>query len=132
MQRPPAIATWSRSVRRSIVDRMRAGEAAGVNRGLMLIDPDFGFGTTFARPHTSRRAAAVHSARIVVEICQMGVLAAFTGRPVQRRVIGSVAAALIAIKRRAIVVRAHDGVSQRTASAFVACDRREYGHDQRF
>jgi hypothetical protein len=68
----------------------------------------------------------------MVEICQMGVLAASTGRPVQRRVIGSVAVALIANKRPAIVVRAHDGVSQRTASAFMACDRREYGHDQRF
>lgn len=85
-----------------------------------------------ARPHTSRRAAGVRSARTMVEICQMGVLAALTGRPVQRRVIGSVAVALIANKRRAIVVRAHDGVSQRTASAFMACDRREYGHDQRF
>ena len=85
-----------------------------------------------ARPHTSRRAAGVHSARIMVEICQMGVLAALTGRPVQRQVIGSVAVALIANKRRVIVVRAHDGVSQRTASAFMACDRREYGHDQRF
>jgi hypothetical protein len=68
----------------------------------------------------------------MVEICQMGVLAALTGRPVQRRVIGSVAVALIANKRRTIVVGAHDGVSQRTASAVMACDRREYGHDQRF
>ena len=87
---------------------MRAGELAGVNRGLMLIDPDFGFCKTFTRPGASRRAAAVDSARIMVGISQMGVLEAFTGRLVEQRV---------AIKRGAIVVRAHDRVSQRTASA---------------
>ena len=105
---------------------MRAGELAGVNRGLMLIDPDFGFCKTFTRPDASRRAAAVDSARIMVGISRMGVLEAFTGRPVEQRVTGSVAAALIAIKRGAIVVRAHDKVSQRTASVFIACDRREW------
>jgi dihydropteroate synthase len=68
---------------------MRAGELAGVNRGLMLIDPDFGFCKTFTRPDASRRAAAVDSARIMVGISQMGVLEAFTGRLVEQRVTGS-------------------------------------------
>lgn len=69
--------------------RMRAGELAGVNRGLMLIDPDFGFCKTFTRPDASRRAAAADSARIMVGISQMGVLEAFTGRLVEQRVTGS-------------------------------------------
>jgi dihydropteroate synthase len=72
------------------------------------------------------RQSTVLSAHIMVGISRMGVLEAFTGRLVEQRVTGSVAAALIAIKRGAIVVRAHDRVSQRTANAFIACDRREW------
>lgn len=72
------------------------------------------------------RKSAVLRAHITVAIFRVGVLDALTGRSVKQRVAGSVAAARISIKHGAIVVRAHDRASQGTASAFVACDRREW------
>ncbi|MDQ3856469.1 MAG: dihydropteroate synthase [Chloroflexota bacterium] len=128
MQRSPRHRNAVVEVRSSIADRMRAGEPAGVNRKLMPIGSGLGCGKTFARPDALRRAAQSTGLRahIMVAILQMGVLEALTGRSVKQRVAGSVAAALISTKHGAIVVRAHDRVSQRMASAFLACDRQEW------
>jgi hypothetical protein len=96
---------------------MRAGELAGVNRGLMLIDPDFGFCKTFTRPGASRRAAAVDSARIMVGISQMGVLEAFTRSPGR--------AAIRDQARGNCRSRARQSIST-NGQRLLACDRREW------
>jgi dihydropteroate synthase len=128
MQRPLRHPDVFLEVRSSIADRVRAGEPGGVNRKLVLIDLGFGLSETSYDPTLSpelRQPTALR-AHIAVAIFEMGVLAAPAGRSVKQRVTDSVTAALISIKSAVITGRARDRVSQRTASAFLACDRREW------
>ena len=102
---------------------MRTAELAGVNQELILIDPGFGFGKTLAHNVTllaELRQFTGLGARIMVGLSRKSMIGAITGRPVELRLAGSVAAAIIAVQRGANVVAVHGVAATRDALAVLA------------
>ena len=87
-------------------------ERAGVAGDRILVDPGLGFGKT------SEQSAALLAASdyltqqtgcpVLIGASRKGFIGALTGRPVGERLIGSVAAAVLAVLHGASVVRVHD------------------------
>lgn len=92
-------------------DRTVACEQGGIARRRLLLDPGFGFGKTLehnlALLGGLDRFAAT-GLPILVGISRKSMLGQITGREVNDRVAGSIAAALIAVERGARIVRVHD------------------------
>lgn len=85
---------------------------AGVAGDRILVDPGLGFGKT---PEQSAALLAASDyltqqtgCPVLIGASRKGFLGALTGRPVGERLIGSVAAAVLAVLRGASVVRVHD------------------------
>jgi dihydropteroate synthase len=94
-----------------LLERARALEAAGVARGRIALDPGFGFGKAFAHNATllaglGRLAALGYP--VVAGLSRKRMIGEITGRPVEDRVAGSIAAALLAVQNGAQIVRVHD------------------------
>jgi len=91
--------------------RARACEAAGIGRARLLIDPGFGFGKALG--HNLRllnnldRVAAI-GLPVVVGLSRKSMIGNVLDAPVERRLHGSLAAAVLAVARGARLVRAHD------------------------
>jgi dihydropteroate synthase len=93
--------------------RKRAGAClkAGIPAERIFIDPGFGFGKTLAHnielfkaiPRLSRLGYP-----LLVGVSRKSMLGAITGKPVEERLAASVAAAVLASRRGAAVVRVHD------------------------
>ena len=84
---------------------------AGVSHDRIVVDPGFGFGKTQDHNLTLLRALPALAARgwpVLVGMSRKGMIGRLTGRPVEQRLAGSVAAALIAVERGAAIVRVHD------------------------
>jgi dihydropteroate synthase len=120
MQRSPRYHDVISEVRRFLADRISAAERAGVKPELMLVDPGFGFGKTLAHNMTllaGLRQLTGLGTRMMVGLSRKSMIGAITGRPVELRLGGSVAAAIIAVQRGADVVRVHDVAATRDALA---------------
>jgi dihydropteroate synthase len=91
------------------IDRL---EISGVNRHRICIDPGFGFGKTFE--HNLALFRNLESLRkrldmpLLVGVSRKSMIGQITGKPVQERLAGSVAAALAAAAHGADIVRVHD------------------------
>jgi dihydropteroate synthase len=109
--------------------RMAACEAAGIRRERILLDPGFGFGKTLTHNLTllwGLRAVAALGPPILVGLSRKSMLGTLTGRPVTERLAGSLAAAVLAVERGAVLVRAHD-VAETVDALAVAAALREAG-----
>jgi dihydropteroate synthase len=111
MQADPRYADVVADVGEFLKDRARACEAAGIPGDRILLDPGFGFGKTLqhnlelfrALPRLCRLGYP-----LLVGVSRKSMLGALTGRPVEQRLAGSVAAAVMAARLGAAVVRVHD------------------------
>lgn len=91
--------------------RARALEAAGVAAGRIAIDPGFGFGKTLDHNRALFRALPRLAALgwpLLVGVSRKKMIGDLTGKPVESRAAGSVAAALMAVQNGASAVRVHD------------------------
>ncbi|MCB1802601.1 MAG: dihydropteroate synthase [Gammaproteobacteria bacterium] len=91
--------------------RIAACEQAGIARSRLLLDPGFGFGKTLEHNLALLGGLDRFSATglpVLVGISRKSMLGQITGREVNDRVAGSVAAALMAVERGARIVRVHD------------------------
>jgi dihydropteroate synthase len=98
-------------VRDFLLERARACEAAGIARDRIVIDPGFGFGKTVAHNLAllrGLRALAETGYPVLVGLSRKSMLGGIAGRDVEGRVAASVAAALAAVARGAMIVRVHD------------------------
>jgi dihydropteroate synthase len=95
-----------------LLGRMADCEAAGIARGRIVLDPGFGFGKTLEHNLALFRALPALVALglpVLVGVSRKGMIGALLGdRPVEQRVHGSVAAALMAAERGAAILRVHD------------------------
>lgn len=92
-------------------DRLARCEHAGMARGRLLVDPGFGFGKTLRHNLELLRGLQRFEALgvpVLVGISRKSMLGTLTGRPVDERLAGSVAAAVLAAERGARVIRVHD------------------------
>jgi dihydropteroate synthase len=91
--------------------RVAACRQAGIAREHLLIDPGFGFGKTLAHNLALLERLGEFGRfglPVLVGISRKSMLGTITGRPVAERLAASVAAALLAAERGAVVLRVHD------------------------
>ena len=111
MQQGPAYGDVVADVAAFLRARMAACTAAGIPAGRILLDPGFGFGKTLTHNLTllaRLRDIAALGPPLLVGLSRKSMLGAITGRAVTERLAGSLAAALLAVERGAVLVRAHD------------------------
>jgi dihydropteroate synthase len=98
-------------VRQFLAERLERCESAGIARQRITIDPGFGFGKSIT--HNYQLLDRLDTllgldVPVLVGISRKSMIGAVTGRDVDRRLPGSVAAATIALQRGARIVRSHD------------------------
>ena len=111
MQADPRYDDVVREVRDYLLARARALQEAGVARSRIAIDPGFGFGKSHghnAALLAGLREIAAAGYPVVAGLSRKRMIGEITGRPVEGRMAGSVAAALIAVQNGAKIVRVHD------------------------
>jgi dihydropteroate synthase len=94
-----------------LAERAGACEDAGIGRERIAVDPGFGFGKTVEHNLDLLRRLPELVALgypVVVGLSRKSTIGALTGRVVDERLPGSVAAALSAVARGAKIVRVHD------------------------
>lgn len=84
---------------------------AGIDRSRLILDPGFGFGKTFAHNQQLFRALpdlATLGLPILVGVSRKTMIGHLLDKPVNDRVAGSVAAAILAAQYGAAMLRVHD------------------------
>ena len=99
-------------VRDFLLERVHAAQAVGVARDRMCVDPGYGFGKTAQHNLTllAQQSDLQHALGLPVlaGLSRKSTIGLITGRPVQERLAGSLAAAVIAAERGARIIRVHD------------------------
>lgn len=112
MQSDPRYADVVRDVTAFLRERAGALQAAGIARERLCVDPGFGFGKTLE--HNLELLSRLDEIGrelqlpVLAGLSRKSTIGAITGKPVDRRLAGSIAAALAAVARGASVIRAHD------------------------
>lgn len=111
MQDDPSYDDVVADVHAFLARRVAACEGAGIPRERLIIDPGFGFGKT--AEHNARLLRELETflsleSPVLVGMSRKGMIGHATGRPKDQRVAGSVAAATLAVRHGASIVRAHD------------------------
>jgi dihydropteroate synthase len=112
MQRDPSYRDVQGDVGAFLRARVQAAQRAGIGRERLCIDPGFGFGKTLEH----NLALLRHLGQLQVElevpvlagISRKSMIGAITGKPVEARLAGSLAAALFAAAQGAQILRVHD------------------------
>lgn len=92
-------------------DRIQACQAAGIHRNRLLIDPGFGFGKSLQHNLTVLKKLkhfSQYNLPVLAGLSRKSMIGAILDKPIDERVSGSVAAALIAVQQGAHIVRVHD------------------------
>lgn len=126
MQQAPVYADVVAEVRVWLQARLDACRALGVAEDRLLVDPGFGFGKSV--DHNLRLLAELPAATplrvpVLVGLSRKSTIGVVTGRPVDQRLAGSVAAAALAVRAGAHIVRAHDVAATVDAVRFAAAVR---------
>lgn len=119
MQDNPQYQNVVAEVKDFLLERAAAAEAAGIPRKNILLDPGFGFGKNLMHNLTLLRNLHELTATgypVLVGLSRKRMIGALLGdAPLERRLHGSVAAALLAVQQGAIIVRVHDVQATRDA-----------------
>lgn len=128
MQQAPAYDDVVGEVAAFLSARVEACQAAGIARERLLIDPGFGFGKTLA--HNRALLARLDELQriglpVLAGLSRKSMIGAILGgggapRPVEGRLHGSVAAAIIAAQKGARILRVHDVAATVDALAVLA------------
>jgi len=111
MQTQPAYAHVVDDVQQFFVARIAACVEAGIPLQYLLLDPGFGFGKTLEHNVQLLRELSHFIALglpILAGLSRKSMIGAITGQPVEQRLYGSIAAAMIAVQQGANIVRVHD------------------------
>lgn len=120
MQRAPVYRDVVGEVAAWLAARMAALQHAGVDRARIVLDPGFGFGKSLEHNVAMLArldAIAPAGVPVLVGLSRKSMVGALTGRPVDGRLAGSLAAMLAAVARGARIVRVHDVAETRDALA---------------
>jgi dihydropteroate synthase len=120
MQQSPQYNDVVAEVAAALQASARQLQAAGISSGRIALDVGFGFGKTVAHNYALLRE--LHSFvelgyPLLVGVSRKSMIGAVTGRAVDDRVVGSVAAGLLAVTLGARVLRVHDVKATRDALA---------------
>jgi len=111
MQAAPEYTDVVAEVRDFLKRAEAAAVTAGIARDRLILDPGFGFGKTFAHNQQLFRALPELVALglpVLVGVSRKTMIGQVLGKPVNERVTGSVAAAMLAAQYGAAMLRVHD------------------------
>jgi len=111
MQERPEYRDVVAEVRQFLLDRVEACRQAGLGDDKLLLDPGFGFGKTVGHNYRLLRELAVFASDgypLLVGMSRKSMLGQVLNLPVDQRLHGSIAAAVIAVWNGAAIVRVHD------------------------
>lgn len=94
-----------------LAGRIAAAEAAGVARRHIVIDPGFGFGKSLEHNLAllgNLRVFQALGCPVLAGLSRKSMLGQLLGRPVEARLPGSLALAVLAAERGAAIIRTHD------------------------
>ncbi len=126
MQADPHYTDVVGEVKAFLVDRVEACNKAGIGSERLLLDPGFGFGKTVAHNMTLLRELPRLGALgfpLLVGLSRKSMIGKLLGRVVEARLPASLALAVLAVERGAVVVRSHDVAATVDALAMVAALR---------
>jgi dihydropteroate synthase len=126
MQQQPEYANVVAEVGAFLHERVAAAEAAGVARERLVLDPGFGFGKALEHNLALLRhlpETSVDGLPVLAGLSRKSMLGAITGRPVNDRLAGSLAAAVMALEGGARILRVHDVAATRDALAVWSATR---------
>ena len=111
MQNSPGYTDVLTEVSDFLLDRVRACEQVGIARDNILLDPGFGFGKTLAHNLTLFRGLKKLVSLgfpLLVGVSRKSMIGAILDKPVEERMVGSVAMAMLAAQNGARILRVHD------------------------
>lgn len=112
MQQNPAYTDVVGEVVGFLRERVDAMTAAGIERTRICIDPGFGFGKTvehnFALLSNIGKIQKELGLPVLAGLSRKSMIGAVTGKPLEQRLAGSLAGALVAVAHGARIVRVHD------------------------
>lgn len=111
MQQSPSYNDVVGQVSSFLEARIAACQTAGIAREQILLDPGFGFGKALAHNLALLRGLpefARLGLPLLVGMSRKSMVAQLLGRPLEQRLAGSLALALLAAERGAAIIRAHD------------------------
>ena len=92
--------------------RVRECEQAGISKNRICIDPGFGFGKTLAHNIAMFQNISEYQSELglplLAGISRKSMIGEIIGKPIERRLAGSLAGALAALAHGAKIVRVHD------------------------
>lgn len=127
MQSNPQYRAVVADIKDYFVGRLAVCQRAGIPPSRILIDPGFGFGKTLQ--HNLQLLAGLRhlveiGPPVAVGISRKSMLGAITKRAVDERLAASLAAAVLAVERGVVLVRAHDVIQTVDALALVNAVRK--------
>lgn len=111
MQAEPHYDDLLGEVRAFFDERIAACLAAGIERGQLLLDPGYGFGKTLAHNYqllAQQEKLLDYQLPLLVGMSRKSMIGNLLGCPVDERLAGSLACALIGMQRGARIIRVHD------------------------
>jgi dihydropteroate synthase len=111
MQRDPHYDDVVAEVKGFLKQRTEAARAAGIAAERIVVDPGFGFGKTASHNLDllrKLRELLQLNQPVLVGLSRKSILGKITGRPVEERLAGSLAMALLALQGGAAILRVHD------------------------
>jgi len=111
MQVNPTYEEVVTEVKAFLLERVQACRDAGIDERRIVIDPGFGFGKTVEHNLELLRRLDELTATgwpVLAGLSRKSMLGRILGRPVEERLAGSLALAMIAVERGARIVRVHD------------------------
>jgi len=112
MQQQPVYEDVVDEVSDFLRQRVKLLEEAGIKRNRMCIDPGFGFGKSiehnFMLLNQTPRLIRELGLPLLAGMSRKSMIGALTGKPLERRLAGSIGAALAAATQGAMILRVHD------------------------
>lgn len=111
MQQEPRYGDVMAEVRGFLAERVRVCEVAGIPRERILVDPGFGFGKTLDHNLSLLRhldGFTDLAAGVLAGVSRKSMIGLLLDAPIDERLAGSLAAAVIAVWQGAKMIRAHD------------------------
>jgi dihydropteroate synthase len=109
MQRDPHYDDVLAEVKSFLNERIAISRAAGIAADRLVVDPGFGFGKTAEHNLILlRNLRSLSDLPVLAGLSRKSTLGKLTGRPVEERLAGSLAMALLALQAGAKILRVHD------------------------
>ena len=109
MQRDPHYEDVVGEVKAYLNERVKDARGAGIAAERIVVDPGFGFGKTAEHNLILlKNLSAISDLPILAGLSRKSTLGKLTGRPVEERLAGSLAMALLALQAGATILRVHD------------------------